>query len=175
MVKLIVDLEASDRFNEFSKHRAAFEAFLINHKMFVNQLTVKHGSMVKGFLPLKEYYEFVLARLGEGMDELSIEESLGRAEAYRTLVKEKPILTQRAKAFSTDAKQFKMLSDVLANAFICNVCGARLDKKSMHLDHATAKRDGGLGTLDNGQWLHPYCDSTYKDLIASERKDESGN
>jgi HNH endonuclease len=35
----------------------------------------------------------------------------------------------------------------------------------MHLDHVVDKSRGGLGTLDNSQWLHPYCDSTAKNLL----------
>ncbi|WP_372726522.1 HNH endonuclease [Nostoc sp. C057] len=30
------------------------------------------------------------------------------------------------------------------------------------IDHIKRKADGGLGTLENAQLTHPYCNTTYK-------------
>jgi hypothetical protein len=162
VAQLMTELDKENGFLNFTKHRAAFEEFLINHKMFINQLTVKHGSMVKGFVPIKNYYRFVLERLQAGRSEAEIEEDLSASEQYQTLVKERPTTSRQAKQFSQDARNFKLMTDVLAAAFICNHCRARIDKKSMHLDHIVERSLGGPADLDNGQWLHPYCDSTAK-------------
>ncbi len=170
MSQLVVELEKNNRFVEFADSRKAFENFLVNHKMYVNQLTVRHGSMVKGYMPIKEYYEFLLREIVSGASESKIESALRESDKYQTLVKEKPTPSKRAKAFSSKAKQFKLLSDVLERAFVCNVCGARIDKKSMHLDHTQDEKHGGAADLDNGQWLHPYCDSTYKSELRSRAK-----
>jgi hypothetical protein len=35
----------------------------------------------------------------------------------------------------------------------------------MQLDHMTEKKDGGLATTENAQWLHPFCNSTYKRFL----------
>lgn len=162
MAQLLLDIERGTGFVEFSKHRQRFEEFLVNHKMFVNQLTVRHGSMVKGYQAIKEYYQYVLELIREDKTEGAIEQELNKHDRYQTLVKEKPTLSRRAKAFSTNAKQYRLLKDILDRAFVCSICGARIDKKSMHLDHVQEKSRGGLATLDNSQWLHPFCDSTYK-------------
>lgn len=167
MAQLLVDVEKQDRFLEFTRSRKVFEGFLVHHKMYVNQLTVRHGSMVKGYAPIRDYYEFLLSQVGAGANEKGIETALRESDKYQTLVKEKPTLSKKAKPFSANAKQFKLLSDVLERAFVCNVCGARIDKKSMHLDHKQDKSRGGTADLANGQWLHPYCDSTYKNALTS--------
>ncbi|WP_165435529.1 DUF262 domain-containing protein [Bradyrhizobium sp. Leo121] len=165
VAQFIKDMEKIDGFLEFTKHRAAFETFLVNHKMFINQLTIRHGSMVKGYLPIRDYYQFVLDRIKAGRSEAQVETDLAANEKYQMLVKERPTPSKRAKAFSQDAKNAKLLTDVLANAFVCKLCGARIDKKSMHLDHIKEKSQGGAADIDNSQWLHPYCDSTAKALM----------
>ncbi len=162
VAEFIQGIEQDGGFVEFTKHRAAFEAFLVNHKMYINQLTIKHGSMVKGYIPICEYYRFIYSRIREGKDEGYIETALMIDEKYRTLVKERPNASKKAKEFSQDAKNVKLLGDVLDKAFVCNLCGARIDKKAMQLDHIVDKADGGPGDIDNGQWAHPFCNSTYK-------------
>jgi len=75
---LIRELERHDKFVDFSRVRRKFEDFLISHKSFINQLTVTHGSMVKGFLPIKEYYDFILEKCHEGLSQEEIELALTR-------------------------------------------------------------------------------------------------
>jgi hypothetical protein len=165
---MLMDLEAEDRFIDFTKARGKFESFLIEHKMFVNQLTVKHGSMAKGFLPLKEYYRYVLDRLMSGNTEIGVENELRSHDKYQSLVKEKPVLTQQAKKFSRAVKQMSVITEVLAQASVCQLCNARIDLKAMHIDHIKEREKGGLGTADNARPLHPYCDSTYKRYLEQD-------
>lgn len=162
VAQFIEEMEKANAFLKFTKHRAAFEDFLVGHKMYINQLTVKHGSMVKGYMPIKDYYEFVFNRIEAGQSEQEVEKDLAASEKYQTLIKERPTPSKKAKGFSQDAKNVKLLGDVLGKAFTCNFCGARIDKKSMHLDHKEDKSLGGPADIDNGQWLHPFCDSTAK-------------
>jgi 5-methylcytosine-specific restriction endonuclease McrA len=165
VAQLVADLEKADGFLDFTKHRKAFENFLVSHKMFINQLTVRHGSMVKGFTPIRDYYQFILERIRARRSEQEIEKDLAAHDKYQTLVKERPTPSRQAKQFSQDAKNVKLMTDVLDAAFVCKHCGARIDKKSMHLDHKVAKSHGGAADIDNSQWLHPYCDSTAKDKM----------
>lgn len=162
IASLLTQLEDEDAFQVFTEHRRAFEEFLVNHKMFVNQLVVRHGSMAKGYAPLRDYYRFVLERTIAGLDEAAIEATLGTHEKYQELVKTSPLLTKQAKEFSQAAKTFKLFQDVLSTAFKCAECGARIDKKSMQLDHTEEKQHGGLATTQNASWMHPYCNSTFK-------------
>ena len=167
--QLLRDLEKANEFNKFSKHRAAFESFLINHKMFINQLTLRHGSMVKGYAPIRDYYRFVLEMIDAGLNEENIETALRVHGKYQSLVKERPTPTTKAKAFSQDAKNVMLLNGVLEKAFVCNICHARIDKKAMQADHIVDKSAGGAADIDNGQWSHPYCNSTYKYALEREK------
>ena len=162
VAQFVHDLEKSNGFVKFSDHRAAFEEFLIGHKMYINQLTVKFGSMVKGFMPICDYYRFVYDRICEGKNEQQIEADLAADSKYQILVKERPTPSRKAKPFSQNAKNAKLLGDVLDNAFVCSMCKARIDKKAMQLDHVIDKSKGGPADIDNAEWTHPFCNSTYK-------------
>ena len=168
MAQLVMDFKTTKEFIEFTKVRKKFEDFLVSHKMYMNQLTVKHGSMTKGFIPIRDYYLFVLDLLKQDKTEAEIEKALSDSTKYQTLVKEKPTLTEKAKKFTTEAKQYKLLQSVLETAMRCNLCGARVDKKSMHLGHTIDKKDGGLAETSNAEWQHPFCDSTFKTWLETE-------
>jgi hypothetical protein len=113
MAFLLMEISAKNEFNIFSGVRSKFENFLIEHKIFVNQLTVRHGSMAKGYRQLKEYFRFVLEGFIEGKTAEEIEAALSTHEKYHALVKEKPILTKQPKAFSQKLKQFMVIKTAL--------------------------------------------------------------
>lgn len=164
IASLLIDFP-EDGFIKFTTVRSKFEQFLLDHKMFINQITLRHGSMTKGYRQIKDYYQFVLNHFIDGKTSDEIENALREHDKYQILVKEKPITTKKVKSFSQNLKQVKYINDALDTPFICALCGARIDNKSMHLDHEQDKKYGGLGTADNARWLHPYCDSTYKTYI----------
>ena len=165
MAQFVKDIVATDRLIDFCKARKSFEDFLLDHKVFINQLTVKYGSMAKGFRQIRDYYWFLFEHCLSNPEVSKIEKALAEHDRFQILVKENPIKTKQAKPFSAEARQLKLISDTLNNALVCGVCGAKIDNKSMHLDHIKDKSTGGLGSLDNGQWAHPYCDSTYKAIV----------
>jgi 5-methylcytosine-specific restriction endonuclease McrA len=163
MAAFLMQLEADNRFFEFTSARATFEQFLLDHKMYVNQLTTKYGSMAKGYRQLKDYFWHVLNLFvsGNSVDQVSAE--LLAHDRYHALVKERPMKTKKAKAFSQDVKQWAFLSKALEKSFECHLCKARIDTKAMQLDHVVDKKSGGIGSGDNALWAHPYCNSTFKD------------
>lgn len=165
MAALIRDLEDAKRFNEFTKVRAEFEEFLIDNKPFINQLTVRHGSMAKGYKQQKDYLLFVLNSLIGGKSASGILKEMAVHSSYRLLVKEQPVKTQKSKEFSSELKKWAFISTALQQAKTCDLCGARLDNKSMQLGHLKDRDNGGLGSGDNAAWEHPYCNSTYKPYL----------
>ncbi len=54
------------------------------------------------------------------------------------------------------------IREVISKANRCKICGGYIHKNSLTIDHIKRKEDGGLGTIDNGQISHPYCNTTYK-------------
>lgn len=166
MAFLIMDFEHKDKFLRFTSIRKKFEEFLISHKFYVNQLTLRYGSLTKGFRPLKELYEFVIDGLLNGKTETELEGLLRDSEKFHFLSSERIIKTAQTKDFSGKAKQLAFISEHLMNAGKCPICGARKDNKSITADHTQDKKFGGLGTTDNLQFLHPYCNSAKDALIA---------
>lgn len=162
MTQFIKEIIERDEIDIFCKNRKSFEDFIVGHKIFVNQLTVIHGSMAKGYRQIKEYLRVVfdLVKNGKKMDEIEL--ALSQHEKFQKLVNERPQLSAKSKPFTTNAKQQKFLHDEMGLVKVCGICEARIDNKSMHLDHIVDKSKGGAASTDNSQWAHPYCDSTYK-------------
>jgi hypothetical protein len=167
IASLLMDIEDRLGFLDFTRVRGEFETFLLNHKMFVNQLTVKHGSMAKGFRPLKDYYSFVLDQFLAGKQAAEVEGILSLHDRYQTLVRERPTVSKKAKDFSQNTKQVVFIETALEKAIVCSICHARIDSKAMHFDHKVDKSKGGLGEGANAQMVHPYCDSTYKPFLGT--------
>jgi hypothetical protein len=70
--------------------------------------------------------------------------------------------TQSAK-FSDDTKSQIYYRTAIESAPRCPICGGLLDtSKSVSYDHITPVREKGLGTAENGQMVHPYCNSAMK-------------
>ncbi|MFA5261205.1 MAG: DUF262 domain-containing protein, partial [Candidatus Omnitrophota bacterium] len=60
IIELMKEFEQNSSFLAFTKIRADFEDFLIKHKSFINQVTLKHGSSMKGYMPLKNILVFIV-------------------------------------------------------------------------------------------------------------------
>ena len=54
------------------------------------------------------------------------------------------------------------ISEALGQALRCKICKARMHTNSITFDHIQRKADGGMGTPENAQIAHPYCNTTYK-------------
>ena len=62
-----------------------------------------------------------------------------------------------------DTKSATFINTALKSAIKCPVCDGYLDsKKSISYDHIKPKREGGLGSIDNCQLAHPYCNQSVK-------------
>jgi hypothetical protein len=168
MAALLMELETSEKLIEFTRVRAKFEQFLVDNKPFINQLTVRHGSMAKGYRQQKDYLLFVLDLFLKGMSSEAILLEMKEHASYRTLVKEEPIKTARSKSFSGELKKWAFLSNAIENAAKCDLCNARLDNKSMQLGHVKDRKDNGIGSGENAAWEHPFCNSTFKPHLQKE-------
>lgn len=162
VAELVSSLIANDMLDDFCRVRKEFENFLLKYKDFLNQLTIKHGSMAKGYLPIKEFLLHVLRELIAYKTVDVVRAELKDHERYFSLVDERPVKSKRAKEFSQKAKQWIYLSETLPTLKNCHICGARLDDKAMTLDHKIDKSAGGLATDENAGWVHPYCNSAFK-------------
>lgn len=160
---IVKDLAESGKLNEFCDARAEFEDFLLSNKDLINQITRKTGSMAKGYALLKAYFRLVLVGKMDGKTDQQVTDDLNRSEKFSFLKISGTLKETNSKEFSSGAKQHAFLSEALKSSFNCKICGARKYSKSMTADHVVDKKDGGLGTSSNLQYVHPYCNSAYKD------------
>ncbi|KAF3889104.1 MULTISPECIES: HNH endonuclease [Nostocales] len=92
------------------------------------------------------------------MKEIVAEKSFG---SLKTKTKNDVSETQ-SKEFSRETKSAAYIRDVLPGFPRCKICDAYLPSRFISIDHKKRKADGGLGTLDNAQLSHPYCNTTFK-------------
>ena len=72
-------------------------------------------------------------------------------------------VSKHSQTFSDETKSQIFYRQAIKHAQICPVCNGLLDaSKSVSYDHITPVRDGGRGSPQNGQMLHPYCNSSIK-------------
>lgn len=163
MLLVVREIERQNRLDDFIKARKAFEQFLLRFKILTQQVVYRHGSGTKGDVPLASLLQFILERIMEGKDEQQVVEALQNNSSFSYL-QPKEIYTQATKSqeFSTETKSAAFLQDALQSPQLCRICGGLIHYNSISFDHIVRKQDGGLGTVDNAQLAHPYCNTTFK-------------
>ena len=143
-------------FKKFTERRATLERLLIEHKGILTLLISALGSKqrVDGGIAALNY-------LFEKSDDPSVQITPNDfAEILRLESRLYTIQSRPGANFTDDAKSSAFLRESLKQALKCPLCGGYLDPaKSTSYDHIVRKADGGLGTDDNCQMTHPYCNS----------------
>jgi hypothetical protein len=159
-IEVIKDFEKSDFFHEFTTLRDKLESTLIEYKYFTNQITSKYGSGLKGYLQLKSLYEKIIMHVKEGQEVVAIGKALKSELPYLNLEYKGDEST--SSNFNSNTKSEIFLKTALENASKCKICNGYIHLNSITIDHKDRKEDGGLGTSNNGQLTHPYCNTTFK-------------
>ncbi|WP_369834898.1 HNH endonuclease signature motif containing protein [Cronobacter sakazakii] len=72
-------------------------------------------------------------------------------------------IASKAKKFTDDQKSMIFINTALQSAIKCPICNGYLDTtKSVSYDHIIRVREGGVGSYNNGQLTHPYCNQAIK-------------
>lgn len=162
VVSMFVAFESSNYFPVFSSVRRRFEEFIVTHKTFANQVTVKYGSGAKGFERLRSLYEIVIRKFHENASDEDLLTYLTESDfSYLKDVRDQELSSRRLD-FDTAGKSATYLRDALAKPLRCAICGGLIHVNSITVDHAVRRQDGGLGVVENGQLAHPYCNTTLK-------------
>ncbi|GAA1819761.1 HNH endonuclease signature motif containing protein [Actinomadura chokoriensis] len=164
------ELEESRAFDKFTRVRMDFEEFLVEHQYFLNQIVQRFGSFMRSVPTIMSLYRAIFQALLEGRP---------RNDIFLQLTAERPYLKgmteedrSHRRNFSANTKNATVLRNVLGSAPRCGICGARVNLRSMTIDHVERREDGGSGTEENAQLSHPYCNSGYKEgLHAARMKD----
>ena len=163
VVEFVKQLEKSNSFKSFITVRKTFEEFLLKYKMLPNQVTLKHGSGLKGYQPMAELFTFILENClaGKTHDE-TITALLSHARFNYLQPQEIGSEDVVGAAFNVGAKSAAFLRDATKDPIRCGICGGLIHFNSISIDHIKRREDGGLGTVENAQLTHPYCNTTVK-------------
>ncbi|MCP4231645.1 MAG: HNH endonuclease [bacterium] len=163
IIELLKEFEDSNYFNNFTKVRGQFEAFLVKRKGFMKDVHYKFGSGVKGYKQLLDLYRYILENIEKGMDGDELAENMVKEPRFKYITPSNINIGGKAGGdFSQNVKSAAFLRDALNSALRCKICGGHIHLKSISIDHKKRKSEGGTGDLDNAQLTHPYCNTTFK-------------
>jgi hypothetical protein len=156
----VEELALRNKLLDFTKHRRAFEDFLIRHKEATSLAIKMLGSGPRHIPRLREYYRRVLDAFVAGKDCQGIEAEFAADDNFMFVTQARPTdLTPGEGEFRRNAKTAAFFAEALPNGVRCAVCGALVHKNSIQFDHAEPRRDGGSADMSNARVTHPYCNS----------------
>jgi hypothetical protein len=146
-------------FKKFTKARHDMETFLISNKSVIGIVLQNLGK--KSRIPkMREMFRYLVDECSacRTPDAKAVFLHIGLSGKIYDLT-----ATPRAVSFSDDTKSQIYYRQAIETAQVCPICKGFIDTaKSVSYDHITPVRDGGLGTAENGQMVHPYCNSAMK-------------
>jgi hypothetical protein len=161
-ITLVQFLNTHRKFDKFTEVRNKFEEFILAHRFFINQIVGSYGSQLKGLPALSRMYQILLDSLPN--KESSEIVAAIQADPELSFVREISEEDRKyGRNFSRETQSAIYLREALAKELTCGICGARIHSKMITLDHKLRKQDGGMGSPDNGQLAHPYCNDGYKE------------
>jgi hypothetical protein len=146
-------------FKKFTAVRSKLESFLRAHKSLIGIILQNMGKAQR--VPkMRDLLTFVIAESTAGRTvspEAAIEHLGLRGRIYDiTGVQTKP-------KFSDETKSMIFVRKALESALVCPICEGILDpNKSVSYDHVKPVRSGGIGEAENGDLVHPYCNTGIK-------------
>jgi hypothetical protein len=127
------------------------------------QVVYKYGSGTKGYLPLKDLFLFLLKSMISGKKEDKIIADMAKDTRFSYLQPhDVSDIESPGVAFNIETKSAAFLRDALREPLRCSICGGLIHYNSISIDHIQRREDGGLGTIDNAQLSHPYCNTSIK-------------
>lgn len=162
VVSFMLDLEKNKYFSNFIQVRKDFEWVIWQDDM-VPQIVSK-SSAVKARGSVKNFYREIIDKLSQGVDKKNVIKEIVAEKTFGSLKRKTKGNTSEteSKEFSRETKSAAYIRDALPGSPRCKICGGYLPSGFSSIDHKIRKADGGLGTLQNAQLTHPYCNTTFK-------------
>lgn len=162
VLALILALEKTKSFPKFIKVRKDFEWVIWQDDM-IPQI-VRSSSAVKAREKVKDFFLQIINKLSEGVDKKNVMKEIISEKSFGSLKSKTKGNTNEteSKVFSRETKSAAFIRDALTKVPKCKICNGYLHSHSISIDHKKRKADGGLGTLDNAQLTHPYCNTGVK-------------
>ena len=162
-VAFVVDLNENNKSNDFTRVREDFEEALILSEELIQQIVRKYRSSAASYPYIKNYYFDLIAQIQNKNNARNAINNLLSLEKYNYLTtRETSVNDIKTSKFSRDRKSEVFIKEALNSAIKCKICSGYMHVNAITIDHIERKKDGGLGTVENAQLAHPYCNSTYK-------------
>ena len=163
IIQWIMKLDQKGKFNDFIKIRFQFESLLIKYGDLISEITRHYRYAIKAYPHIQEFYSMCLDLLLSGKDiDETISEITKNTSKFNFLKIDTEKYENILPNFTTEKKSAVFIREALNNPVRCKICNGLIHQNSITIDHITRKQDGGIGSLDNGQLAHPYCNTTYK-------------
>jgi hypothetical protein len=159
----ILEMQKNNAFRDFTKVRAPFEELLLKYGDMIQDIGRKWRQSRESYDEIRDFYNECIKSLlqGHNIDEAMKEVIRNTKFNYLKLDREN-IQTTKKIDFKTSIKSSTFIREALETRVKCKICNARLHQNAMTVDHIERKEDGGIGSIENAQLAHPYCNTTFK-------------
>lgn len=161
-LSLIQHFEATNSFKSFTEVREIFEEVLIQFDYLVQQINRKYRSALGSYLHITKYYLAIIESLKLGRSKEDAINELMKSDEFNYLTAQTDLNDITSTDFTSERKSAVFIREALRNAPRCQICKGYIHRNSITIDHIVRKQDGGVGSLENGQIAHPYCNTTAK-------------
>jgi hypothetical protein len=159
LIKQKLENNDDEFFKRFTAQRRKIEDYLILHKDLIRDALQKLADTRR----VTQFGELLMKLVSA----FESNQELTRDFIGKTFGLDLAILTGAPK---TDSRQFDdntksaiYLASALPETIRCKICTGLIDAKgSFQYDHIKRVREGGVGTKDNGQLTHPFCNTGIK-------------
>lgn len=162
-IEFVMYLKERKQLNKFTTVRKDFEKILINSENLIQQIVRKYRSGLKSVQHVRNFYMEIIEQLTLEKTPREAIENILSDERFSYLSTRDTNMNEITNTnFSSERKSEIFINEALESALRCNICGGYIHRNSVSFDHIQRKQDGGLGSVENGQVTHPYCNTGYK-------------
>ncbi|MDO6819457.1 DUF262 domain-containing protein [Zobellia sp. 1_MG-2023] len=162
IINFVIDIEKRKKLNDFIKVRAGIENIIWNYDYLIQQINRKYRSAQASYPHISSFLKRCMELLNEEKSEFDVIKLLSQSEYDYLTIESKEFEETSSSDFNTNRKSAVYIKDAIESAPKCKICGGLIHRNAISIDHIDRKEDGGLGTVDNGQLTHPYCNTGYK-------------
>lgn len=161
-VALTADLDQKNGYKKFAGVRASFEDLLVKYDYVVQQIVRKHRGAMASYPSIKDFYISCIDLLSSGSNAEQVIDEVMKDKRFSYITQGIIENEISSKEFKTERKSEAFIREAIKNALRCKICNGYIHRNSISIDHIVRKEDGGVGSIDNAQLTHPYCNTTLK-------------
>ena len=162
IIDFVMKLQQKNKLNDFVKTRVGIENIIWNYDYLIQQINRKYRSALSSYSHISKFLLESVNLLKTGLNELQVIQELIKKDFNYLTIEKIELEETSSKDFNTNRKSAIYIKDAIEKAPRCNICNGLIHRNSISIDHVNRKEDGGLGTIDNGQITHPYCNTGFK-------------